>query len=213
MRQREANANTLRRRGQGGLLVILMAVCLLAVGSPVQADPPGSQYDIPFLGGTVLTDGGDSLVLSIVGIPVFNLGNSKSIDATGTFTMTVDGNTVAGTWEGTKLDSFHSFGRCVDSQFCLDTVFDVFGADGTTWEAGRVRAKIVLKDLGGNVVARGRLTVTCSLPGFFATPVRDYDGDGDREPPEGFKVDIGSLHFGDGGGVQRSLTLFTRLAD
>lgn len=210
--QRRTNGKALKWGGQG-LLVMLMALCLLAVGSPAQAYPRGSEYNMPFMAGTLFTAGGDSLAMSIGDPPVFSLGKGKSIDAAGVFVMTVGGDTVGGTWEATKLESFNSFGRCVDSQFCLDRVLAVFGADGTTWEAGRMRAKVVLRDGDGNVVGRARLTVTCSLPGVFAPPVKDYDGDGAKEGPEGFKVDLGSLHFGDGGGQQRSLTLFTRLAD
>lgn len=201
--------------GGHGLLVLLMALCLLGVGSPTQAYPRGSEYDMPFMAGTLLTKDGDSLAMSIEGTPVFSLGQGKSIDAAGIFVMTVGGDTVGGTWEAVELESFNSFGSCGDSLDCLARVAELFdGADGTTWEAGRVRAKIVLRDEDGNVVGRGRLTVTCSLPFVPAPPVKDYVPDNPGlEGPEGFQVDMGSLHFGDGGRQQRSLTLFTRLAD
>lgn len=217
MEQKRTNGKALTRGGQG-LLVILMAFCLLAVGAPVQADPPGSEYNMPFMGipdtsDTVETKDGDQLTMVIDGPPTISLGNPKSMVGGGTFSMTVDGDTVEGNWEVTKLDSFHSVGRCVDSQVCLDTVLEVFGADGSTWEAGTVRAKIVLKDEEGEELGRGRLTVTCSLPDVPAPPVKDHLGDGVLRGPEGFEVELGSLHFGDGGRQQRGLTLFTRLAD
>lgn len=178
------------------LTLIAFAICALAVGSPAGADPTGSQYEFLF-GGTVTAANGDTLDLFFTDSIVVDLRSSKGIvKGEGVYTMVVGGVPKFGTWEATQVESYHSYGR-------FSPPFDFA-------EAGKGKVKIAL---AGDVTGTARLTIHCSLPGIPAPPVKDHDGDGDIEGVEGFSVDRGSLHFGDGGRTQRTGTLFIRLVD
>lgn len=203
MKQRTTNALT----GSGqGLLVILMAFCLLAVGSPVQADPPGSEYVgiIGPLGSPGIVEAADGTPIEMLGTVEFRLSPGKEIlGGGGTFKIGDGAGAIEGEWHPIKLKGFHSEGRCVDSQDCLDGVFEIFGLDGTTWEAGKMTAKIHLEGVG-----YARLVIWCRLPGIKLPNPNGF--------PESFRVDmsprstVGPIHFDS---QSPTLTLFVRTAD
>lgn len=200
---KRTNGKLLSGGGQS-LLVMLMVCCLMAVGSPAQADPPGSAY-VGIWGDFVVAKDGTRIVFgdgedgeSFSQSVTFSLGdNGKSIGGSGDYRIEgADGETIAeGTWTALKLDGFHSYGRCRDDQRCLDRIFEIFGADGTDWEAGKMTAKIGLEGVG---VAK--LTVWCRLPFIKNLPPS-------HAVPESYRVRIGSVTYGPAPGAG---TLFVR---
>ncbi len=179
----------MKRRGtisRSWLLIVPMAFCLLAVGSPVQADPPGSEYD-GFFAGTI--EAADGSTISMGGSVSFHVRGSKNLISGGGGYLIRDPDgivVVGGDWHAMRLEGFHSEGSCGSSDDCPLP---------DDWEAGKMTAKIHLDGVGA-----ARLVIWCRLPGLTLPPAM----------PESFRVDIGSLHFGPAPGAG---TLFVRTAD
>lgn len=196
------------RRNKGGLLVLLTAICLLAVGSPIQADPPGSEYDAFVFGAPVTT--ADGLAISMRGSISFKLRKGRTlptdISGTGDYRIAVPGTcsdfgnlcfdnancfspagncdgapTVfveEGDWMATKLEGFHVEGRCGDFPDC----FPNDQPDRANWTAGKGTFKIHMDGLGP-----ARFIMWCRLPGIKLPQFSAF--------PESYRVDIGRLHF------------------
>lgn len=75
------------------------------------------------------------------------------------------GTVFHGSWEAKRLLSWQSIGLCRDNATCLTGgPFGVPLPDG--FNAGKMRAVIVLFDASGDKVGRAVLTIWCSLPGI-----------------------------------------------
>lgn len=159
--------------GGQGLLLILMAVCLLAVGSPVQADPPGSEYAAFVFGSPVTAS--DGTTISMAGMITFKLKNGRPVpfSVSGGGTYDIGGGAITGDWTATKLEGFHVEGHCGDFAGCSLP-------DDLT--AGKGSFKIHMEGLG-----HARFIMWCRLPGIKLPPPNAF--------PESYRVDIGSLHF------------------
>ena len=186
----KANQRLLGFRVSAFLFIVATACWILTTSIPLQADPPGSEYQ--FLLGSALGAGfpevlsmaADGSTIELIGQGTFTLG-PKSISGGGTYTIwDADGDVLfEGDWEATQLEAFHSYAS--DPPESLPA-----------FEGGKMNAKIELEGLG-----EAHLTVWCAL--------------GPKTPPgviDLVRVDIGSWHF-DEIANDFSPTVFVRLAD
>lgn len=172
--------------------VVAVACWILLAGTPVQASPPGSEYQFllgsalgPDFPEETLSMAADGSTIELKGQGSFTLGPGKSISGGGTYTIWNAAGDVLfeGDWEATQLEAFHSYGNNPD---CCPP----------EWEGGKMNAKIELEGLGA-----ASLTVWCALGPKVPTGVIDE-----------VRVDIGSWHF-DEIANDFSPTVFVRLAD
>jgi hypothetical protein len=161
------------------LAVIALAIFALAVGAPVQAGPPGSEYDANVFGTPVSASNGSTI--SMFGLVHFKLRNGRTqpddVSGGGNFVITdPEGNMLLGDWLATQLEGFVVKGRCGDFPDCL--------AAGVpeNFTAGKGSFKIHLDGVGS-----ARFIMWCRLPGIPLPPFNAF--------PESYRVDIGSLHF------------------
>ncbi len=161
------------------LAVIALAIFALAVGAPVQAGAPGSEYDANVFGAPVSASNGSTI--QMFGTVHFKLRNGRTqpddVSGGGTFAITdPEGNMVLGNWMVTQLEGFVVKGRCGDFPDCL--------AEGVpeNFTAGKGSFKIQLDGVGS-----ARFIMWCRLPGIPLPPFNAF--------PESYRVDIGSLHF------------------
>lgn len=200
--QRKTSGNTLTTSGQG-LLVLLMAFCLLAVGSPAQA---GTK--LGFFGGTSTAANGDTITLSS-GALLFETTEPRSIGGGGVYEIVraADGSVETGTWEALQFVKFVSHGLCGDNATCTAA----FGGTCPECEAGRLRAHLLLTDDDTGRQHRVRFTLWCSLPGIPAPPINfeGCPGGNDSCGTETWSVKGSALLGGQfGGPPERNGTLF-----
>ncbi len=181
MKWRETNCRT-------WLLIVPLAFCLLAVGSPVQSDsgavpgPPGEQY-AAFVFGTPVS-ASDGTTISMSGSIFFSMKNGRPVpgSVTGGGTFDIGAGAIVGTWIATKLEGFHVEGRCGDHPACSAPPPDGAGFP-EDFTAGKGTFKILM-DEG---VGPARFIMWCRLPGIKLPQFSAF--------PESYRVDIGSLHF------------------
>ena len=161
------------------LAVIALAIFALAVGAPVQAGAPGSEYDANVFGTPVSASNGSTI--SMFGLVHFKLRNGRTqpddVSGGGNFVITdPEGNVISGVWLATQLEGFVVKGRCGDFPDCL--------AAGVpeNFTAGKGSFKIHLDGVGS-----AKFIMWCRLPGIPLPPFNAF--------PESYRVDIGSLHF------------------
>lgn len=190
--QRKAHGQALTRSGQG-LLILLMAFCLLAVGTPAQADPPGEEYSV-FLDG--VSETADGLSIEFFG-QEFPGGTFKtrarSLQGNGNWRI-LDENgdeVLSGSWVGTTFRTWELYDHCGDVQACVDAGIPA------NWTAGVMTGRIAMEGLGV-----GNLTVFCLLPGISG-PNGTNAGTN-----ETFNLKIGSLNFNVYPGPGSAGTLF-----
>ncbi len=216
MKHGRRNGKPLAKASKGLLLTVMAsAFCLLAVGSPAQAETfagifggfggtfPGSYIN----GGTLYTEDSANAFHVWSSTIVFDPSDG-SIAGEGRFSMVLDGSPGGGTivqgrWEARKLRSWKEIGRCGDVPFCLTG--GPFGVEfPPTFVAGKMRAKLVLFDDDGNKLGPAELTIWCSLPGIpFGVDPRDPM----RRGIEQYQVRHKGLRFT----VGRSGTVFVSL--